>query len=68
MAQPKTPADFITERGGPHQLARDLGTDPRTVRMWKVRNRIPRKAWPEVIEKIPGVTLDELRAVEAQGS
>ena len=49
-------------------MARVLNTDPRKVVMWKVRNRIPRTAWPEIIDAFPGVTLDELRSVEAQGA
>jgi hypothetical protein len=35
--------------------------------MWSVRNRIPRKVWPEIIDAFPEVTLDELKAVEAHG-
>lgn len=48
-------------------MARAMSMDPRVVRMWKVRNRLPRKAWPEIIDHFPNVTLDELRAVEAVG-
>lgn len=48
-------------------MARTMGMDPRVVRMWKVRNRLPRKVWPEIIEHFPDVTLDDLRAVEARG-
>lgn len=68
MEASRSPRDFIKERGGPHKLARSLGReDPRPVCMWSVRNRIPRKVWPEIIDAFPDVTLDELRAVEARG-
>lgn len=62
-----SPKEFIDAHKGAHAMARTMGMDPRTVRMWKVRNRIPRKAWPEIIDHYPDVTLDQLRAVEAQG-
>lgn len=65
--QTTSPKEFIDKRGGPHAMARSMHIDPRTVRMWKVRNRLPRKAWPEIIETFPDVTLDQLRAVEAVG-
>lgn len=61
----KSPAEFIDAHGGPHKLARALGLEPGTVRMWKVRNRIPRTVWPEIIEAFPKTTLDELKRVEA---
>lgn len=61
----KSPAQFIDDHGGPHAFARKLGIEPGTVRMWKVRQSIPRTAWPEIIDAIPGLTLDDLRQVEA---
>lgn len=61
----KSPAElFIEERGGAHQLARALDVKPVNVRMWKMRKSIPRSAWPEIIDAFPGVTMDELRAIE----
>lgn len=42
--------------------------EPRTVQMWKFRRRIPRQRWPEILEIFPQVTLEALRAVEAQGN
>lgn len=68
MKAEQSPKQFIRAKGGPHQMARALGrTDPRPVCMWSVRNRIPRKVWPEIIDAFPEVTLAELKAVEARG-
>lgn len=61
------PRQFIVDHGGAAAMARAMHVDPRTVRMWKVRNRIPRKVWPEIIATFPKVTLEQLRAVEALG-
>lgn len=68
MEAEQSPREFIKDRGGPHAMARKLGReDPRPVAMWSTRNRIPRKAWPDIIDAYPEVTLDELRALEARG-
>lgn len=61
----KSPSDLIDELGGPHRVARKLGIEPGTVRMWKVRNCIPRKAWPEILEAFPDTTLRDLKQTEA---
>lgn len=61
----ETAEQFIKDHGGAHALARTLGISPGAVRMWKVRKTIPRTVWPEIIDALPGVTLDDLRKVEA---
>lgn len=35
------------------------------VRMWFHRGEVPRRIWPEMLEKYPAVTLDRLREIEA---
>lgn len=62
-----TPADVIEEKGGSAAVARALGIEPVTVRMWKSRNRLPRSAWPELTDAFPDLDNDALRAIEAQG-
>lgn len=56
-----------------HQLIEDKGVsaiaeatrrEPGAVRVWKHRNRIPRDAWPELMDAFPDVTLDVLRRLE----
>lgn len=58
---------LINELGGTQVVAERLHIEPRTVQMWKFRRRIPRQRWPEILEHFPAVTLDALRASEAQG-
>jgi hypothetical protein len=33
--------------------------------MWQFRERIPRTAWPELIQAFPTITLDALMAAES---
>lgn len=56
-------AQFIEARGEA-ALAEAAGVEPNTVRVWKARNRIPRKAWPELIAAFPDVTMDVLLGTE----
>lgn len=44
-------------------FAEIIGRTPGQVRVWKHRNRIPREAWPEIVQHT-AVTLDELRETE----
>ena len=63
-----TAAAFIDDKGGSAELARVIGCDPAAVRMWKHRERIPRDAWPELIQLVPGVTLETLLDLEKAAS
>jgi hypothetical protein len=56
---------LINGLGGTQVVAERLQIEPRTVEMWKFRRRIPRQRWPDLIDKFPSVTLDELKAAEA---
>ena len=60
-----TPAQLIKDRGGAAAVAQALNLKRTTVQMWRVRNRIPRTAWPEIIEAFPDLTLEQLKAAEA---
>lgn len=62
----KTPTDFIEERGGPTAMARATGYRSNAVDLWRHRNKIPRSAWPEIIEAFPDVTISDLKAIEAK--
>lgn len=46
-------------------MAAKLSLKPATVRMWKFRKRIPRTAWPELIEVFPDLSVEVLKAAEA---
>lgn len=62
-----TPAQFVKETGA-NKIAASLGMKASAVRMWTVRNRIPKERWPDLIERVPGVTLKRLRELEANGA
>lgn len=61
----ETVSKIFQEKGGASAVADALGVKPSRVRMWKLRGRIPRPVWPEVIEAYPDVTLERLKALEA---
>jgi hypothetical protein len=58
----KTAAQFI-EAKGIAALAEASNREPGAIRLWKFRNRIPRDAWPELIQA-EIATLEELKATE----
>lgn len=60
-----TPAEFIDENGGPTVIARRTGRRPGAVALWRHRNKIPRSAWPELLDAFPQLTMDDLRCIEA---
>lgn len=72
MAQDAT--DFIDSRGGPAKIAEAFsGLQPPAIHhnagavaVWRHRNKLPRKAWPEILEAYPDVTMAELKAIEAR--
>jgi hypothetical protein len=59
-----THRDIIQEAGGARAIAEKLKMRPETVQMWRHRRRIPRTAWPELIEGFPQITLEALKAAE----
>jgi hypothetical protein len=61
-------ATIIDEMGGPTAVARAIHKRSGAVRAWKHRNAIPRGAWPELLEAFPDLTMDRLRATEAQAA
>lgn len=66
MSKPKTLTQvIIDERGGTKAVAETLNVGRTTVQMWKSRNKIPRTAWPDLIEAYPELTLETLKASEA---
>lgn len=70
-----TPVEFIDARGGPAAMQRainekapaDKQVKSGSISLWRHRNKIPRTAWPEILDAYPDVSLDDLRAVEAAG-
>lgn len=64
----KPVAILVSDLGGAQTVADQLRTSPEAVRMWVWRNAIPRRVWPELIESFPNVTIDRLKAVEAQAA
>jgi hypothetical protein len=61
----ETVAILIDAEGGPAAFAEKVNKSAGAVRLWKHRNQIPRRAWPDVLDAFPGVTMDRLKAVEA---
>ena len=57
-------AEFIDKKGGPAAVARATGYKPGAVALWRHRNKLPRTAWPEIIDAYPDITLSELKAIE----
>jgi hypothetical protein len=51
---------------GTKAIAEGIGVPDGRVRVWKCRNTIPRSAWAELIDAFPVVTLEKLKAGEAQ--
>lgn len=60
----KTHIDIIQTKGA-SAIAIALGAKPATVRMWRLRKRIPRSVWPELIEAYPDLTVEQLKEAEA---
>lgn len=60
-----TAEEFIDTRGGPAAVARATGYKPGTVSLWRHRKKVPRSAWPEIIEAFPDLTMADLKAMEA---
>ena len=60
----KTPSQIIEEKGGASVFAKAVGVEPGVVRLWKYRSTIPRRAWPDILEAFPDITLDVLRSSE----
>lgn len=61
----QTPIELIDAKGGPAKIARDTGHKAGAIALWRHRNKIPRNAWPEIMEAYPDVTLAVLKAMEA---
>lgn len=60
-----TAAQIIDSKGGSIAVAAALGVKPARVRMWKLRQSLPRSVWPELMEAFPDLTMDDLRRAEA---
>lgn len=58
-----TPAKAI-EAVGVKTLADALRLSRTTVAVWKTRNTIPRKHWPEITEAFPALTTERLLEIE----
>lgn len=56
---------FIDDRGGVTAMARATGYGAGAVALWRHRNKIPRGAWPEIVEAFPDVSLPKLKEIEA---
>lgn len=61
----KSVAQIIDDLGGPAAVSQVLPITDGAVRLWRHRKRIPRTAWPDLIQNFPDkVSLDDLRAAE----
>lgn len=61
-------ARIIDENGGPAAFAEKVGRKAGAVRLWKHRNKLPREAWPEIMQAFPALTLAQLIKIEAEAS
>lgn len=59
-----TVADIIDSRGA-KTIGDRTGIPVGRIRVWKHRQRIPRSAWPDLIEAFPDLTLEALKQAEA---
>lgn len=64
----RTAVQFIDENGGPAAIARATGYASGAVHLWRHRNKIPRTAWPEILEAFPVVTIGDLKVIEAESA
>lgn len=55
---------IIEDKGGAPAMARALRLKLGTVRMWRMRRRFPRPAWPEINATYPDLTMKRLREIE----
>ena len=51
---------IIAEMGGATKAARILGTSQQNVHSMAIRNSIPARYWPVVVDSVKGVTLSDL--------
>lgn len=56
---------FIDDHGGSTAVARAIGVEVGTVRVWRSRNILPRTKWPEITLAFDDVTLATLLSIEA---
>jgi hypothetical protein len=56
--------DFIVAKGGNAAVAAATGYSAGAVALWRHRKKLPRTAWPEILEAYPDVSLADLRAIE----
>lgn len=56
--------DFIEGRGGNAAVAKATGYSEGAVALWRHRKKLPRTAWPEILDAYQDVTLAELKAIE----
>jgi hypothetical protein len=61
----ETAAELIERKGGAASFARAIGHEASAVRMMKHRNKLPRAAWPEILEAFPDVSIADLKAIES---
>ena len=63
----QTPAELIKEKGA-KAIADATGFNAGTVRMWRLRNRIPRTVWPDLCAAFPELSLLVLQRIESAGA
>ncbi len=69
LVMSKTVSQIIEDLGGPTAIAEATTISDGAVRQWKFKDRIPRRAWPDLIEAFPNViSLEVLRSVEARAA
>ncbi|MFC3635811.1 hypothetical protein ACFONL_00155 [Camelimonas fluminis] len=62
---------MIEALGGTVQFAKDVGCSVSTASSWKIRNSIPPRYWPRVVDiaryhRVPGISFETLAGLAAQ--
>ncbi len=60
--------DFIKAKGGPKAVSQATGHGAGAISVWASRNKLPRSAWPELLNAFPDITLDDLLAMEGDAA
>jgi|GEM_PF-4069539 len=58
-------SDLIKDLGGSSVVAGKTPYSPEAVRQWVYRDKVPRGAWPDLLDAFPNLTLPLLKKAEA---
>lgn len=57
--------EFIDRKNGPTAMAKVVtGHTAGAISVWRARNKLPRHAWPDILQAYADITLEDLFAME----